>query len=141
MKSVSKFSKVVLPSAALAAISLFGLAACANPVPFSGGNYLNSLESSHRLDGRAETLCTKLAGTPVLKPIVAANATLRLVRKIEAPGFAVAHKDPILTTNEQGYAAICLFNTTSDGQQAKMWVYDLPDGNGDTIDPGGSGQQ
>jgi hypothetical protein len=136
METVSRSSLGYLIGVALATVLVCGLAGCASPVSFSATRYLDSLESSHRLDSKADELCTQQAGTPVKKPIVAADGTLSLVRRLEEPGFAARQKDPILTTNQQGYAAICLFDTTNFGQPVKLWVYAVPGRGGGTIEPG-----
>jgi hypothetical protein len=123
-------------SAVVAAALLCGLTGCAAPARFSGVDYLSSLESSHRLDGKAEKLCTKEPGGGVLKPVIAVNSSLLIVRRIEPSALAAQNKDPILSTKQQGYAAICLFHRTYKGQTSELWVYELPDGSGFTLEPG-----
>ena len=125
----------VLLVLALATSVLFVATGCVvASAPLSGAAYLNTLQSARRLDSKAEKVCTKAAGTPALKLLVAANSTLNSVRNLERPGFAAQEKDPNLTGNEQGYAAICRFKKPNSAKAVAIWVYELPDGYGDFID-------
>lgn len=121
----------------LATVVICGTASCTAPsAPLSGPEYLKSLENSHTLDSKAEKVCTKDAGTPVEKPVVAADSTLNFVRKLQLPGYAARMGDSDLTGKKQGYAAICLFKTTNYGKPVTVWGYYLPDGDSGFIDAG-----
>jgi len=71
-----------------------------------------------------------------MKLLVAADSTLKIVRTIQAPGYAAQMGDVDLNGKKQGYAAICLFTTTSYGKPTTVWGYALPNGNSGFIDAG-----
>jgi hypothetical protein len=121
LKNSSRFLVVAI-------IVIFGTASCAaSPAHLSGAEYLQSLKSSHRLDSKAAAICTRDAGTPSTKPLVAANSTLKFVRKLEAPGYVQRERLVDLEGKKEGYAAICLMKFVSKGETERIWAYYLPD--------------
>jgi hypothetical protein len=123
----------------VSAIVVIAVAGCTTA---SGGSsparYLASLESSHRLDSRAAAVCTKSVGTPprgtpIPKPLVAVNSSLKFVRTLESPSYLATTINSTLKSNQQGYAAICLFKMLNYGKPEKIWSYGLPNGDGGFI--------
>ncbi len=114
--------------ALVGAVVVCGASGCtATSRDHPGQDYLLSLKTAHRLDPKADVVCTTDGGEPVSKPLVAANATLSFVRSIEAPGSAKMRNDPNLSGKKQGYAAICLMRFKNNGQYLTLWEYALPD--------------
>jgi hypothetical protein len=129
--------RVIAVAIAIATVGALSSCAVTPRVPV-GAKYLQSLEVAGTLDGRARAVCTKNEGTasksssPV-ELLVASNSTLAAVRRLEAPGYAVRYKDPVLLSDREGYAAVCLVKTKSDGKPFEYWEYELPNGEGDFI--------
>jgi hypothetical protein len=128
---------------AVAILLVAGTAGCvASSGQASGASYLRSLQSAHRMNPTAKAVCAKDAGKPIskstprIKLLVAANSTLKSVRRILAPGYAVSIGETELTGKKQGFAAICLFHGINHGAPAKGWSYDLPDGEAGFINAG-----
>ena len=127
----------------LAAVVLLAATSCAgrSAAP-SGSANLDSLKSSHVMDERAKNVCAKDIGTPIssstsrVKLLVAADSTLSIVRRVEAPGYAQSQGDAVLEGSEQGYAARSLVSGISCGSPIEGWSFDLPDGDSGFINPG-----
>jgi hypothetical protein len=121
------FAAVMIPT--------FVLAGCAtSPTSGSATAYLKSLEDAHQNDSKAKKVCVRSAGTPTKIPLVAVNSTLKLLRKLETPALLARTDDSMLTSDKQGYAAICLFVFTDFGKPTKTWTFALPTGDSDFID-------
>ncbi len=129
-RGIQKFVRILVVSV-MVVIAATGCAAQAEGS--SPAHYLASLESSHRLDSRAASVCTKSAGTPVSNPLVAANSSLKFVRSLEAPSYLATTINPTLKSKQQAYAAICLFRVKNYGKLEKIWSYGLPNGDGGFI--------
>lgn len=94
----------ILGAVILGVIAMCGITGCAtmsNATP--GAAYLAGLQKVHRVESRAEKVCTQdqvspvTKSDPVIRPIVAVNSTLAFIRKLQAPGYAKRMGDRELT--------------------------------------------
>ena len=109
-------------SLCVAAFAICTATGCAPAQP-STLQYLKALESSHELDAKAVKACTQ-GYTPKPEPLAAKDSTLRSVRKIMF-GSPELQRDSILSSDRQGYAAVCIFKTMDYGKPVTVGAYYL----------------
>ena len=106
----------------IALLVIWAATGCAAAPPTTFG-YLKALEQSHELDTKAVKACTQ-GYTPKPVLLAARDSTLRALRKIMMGDPELA-RDSILSSNRQGYAAICIVKTTEYGKPLTAGEYHL----------------
>jgi hypothetical protein len=127
----------ILRLLSLAVIVSCAATGCA-PVHPSALEYLKSLANSHQLDTKAVRACTQ-GITPKPELLAARDSTLRFVRTLMAENAELV-RDSILSSNRQGFAAICVVKTTDSGKPVSAGEYHLTppsDGSNGAGDGGG----
>lgn len=118
-----------LLSLCIASVAVITATGCAAQ-PSSELGYLKTLQRSHELDAKAVQSCTQ-GYSPKPKPLAAQDSTLRSIRKLMSGSAQLSH-DPILSSNRQGYASICILKSTDNGRSVTVAEYHLtpPHGSG-----------